>query len=255
MVQHAVLVRDLVAKDLLARYKTSSLGFFWSIINPAIMVVLFTLIFSGLLRVQPPSGVNSFALYVFSGFLPWFAVQEALVRCTTSVVDNSSLVKTVRFPIAVLPLYLVVSGIVNELIGIAILLPLAAYSQGAVSAHFLLIAPVLILQAMFCLGIGWILATLQVYMRDTIQILGVVLIVWMYLTPVFWPPSAVPAGYAFLLDFNPMYYLLSIYRALLLQSVPPPLGHILSFATMSLLTFYLGFGVIMRKGRSLPDMV
>lgn len=249
------LVLDLVRKDLRARYRTSSMGFFWSVINPLVMVVLFTFVFSELLQVKPPAGIKSFAAYVFSGFLPWFAMQESLFRCASSVLDNSNLVKTVRFPIAILPLYLVISGLINMMIGIVILLPLSAYTQGNVSPVFLLIIPVVVIQAMFCVGMGWLLATLQVFIRDTAQVLGVALVVWMYVTPIFWPPEAVPAGYGFLLEMNPMHHLLSIYRSLLVEFSLPSMHGMVVFGAVSAAVFYVGFGVVTRRSRDLVDLV
>lgn len=255
MSPHAKLLKDLVIKDLQARYRTSVMGFFWSVINPLIMVGLFTFLFSLLLNVKPPAGIRSFALYVFSGVLPWFTVQEALYRSTNSILENSSLVKTIKFPASILPLYLVISGIVNESIGLVVLVPLAAYSQGELTPVFLLIIPILVLQAMFCLGLGWILATLQVYVRDTMQLLGVVLMVWMYLTPIFYPPEAMPPAYSMLLQANPLHHLLLIYRSVLVEFELPQPRAVLFFATASLAVFYWGYGVIRRRGRSFADLV
>ncbi len=231
------------------------MGFFWSIINPLIMVLLFTFFFSHFLRISPPPGVHSYALFVLSGILPWFAVQEALTRSASSILDNSSLVKTVKFPSVIFPLYLVISGIINEAIGIVLLLVFAVYWQGSIGLVFLLIIPVLALQALFSLGLGCIVATLQVYVRDTMQLLGVILLVWMYMTPIFYPADIIPPKYLFVLTFNPLYYLLSIYRSLLLRFELPRAQDLLVFSAISFLSFYVGLYVIRKRGRSLADLV
>jgi len=249
------LLWDLVVKDLQARYRTSSMGFFWSLVNPVVMLLLFWFLFGRILHVTPPPGVRSFALFILSGILPWFAIQEALYRSATSILDNAPLVKTIRFPILVLPLYLVISGLINELIGIALLVGFSVYIQGAFSPIFLLILPVLALQGLFCLGLGCILAVLQAYVRDTVQLLGVVLMIWMYLSPVFYPASLVPADYALFLNINPLHYLLSIYRSLLLQFSLPAAQDVAAFAGISLLLCAAGLAVMKKRGRGLADLV
>jgi len=213
------LLWNFISRDLKARYVGSTMGLFWSVINPIILLILFTYVFAIILqiRIGQHEGITGFAFYFFAGFLPWNAFQESLMRSTTSITENANLIKNVRFPAKIFPFYLTVSSLINELTGIVILV-LAILIRDRFISPFLICLPIVIVfQLMFTVGLAWILAAIHVFFRGTAPIMGLVLTLWMFLTPIFYPEDMVPEKFSILVKINPMACLIKIYRNICLE--------------------------------------
>ena len=152
--RHEALIRNFVKRDLQARYKGSAIGLFWSVVHPLVMLVLYTYIFSSILRVRvgATEGTGNFAIYLFCGLLPWNAFAEGVNRSTGVILEHANLVKRTIFPSQVLPIYPVVSGIFNQLIGLGILLVALLVTSHPLSLLILLLPAILLLQ--FALTVG-----------------------------------------------------------------------------------------------------
>lgn len=268
------LLTDLVGRDLRARYVGSSMGFFWSVIFPIVNLVVYMFVFSVVLdaRWNPNQAKEETALLMLAGIIVWQAFAESVSRMTNTLVENQNLIQKVVFPSEVLPPYLVLSSLINMLIGAGITLLGVAwfaylhpieYPSGAQPAHVLglswalLSLPVLmLLQAVFTLGLGYLFAALNLFLRDIYHVMGVALQVWMFLTPIFYPPQkVVDAQMTWVLKINPMYWLIDSYRNALLYGVWPKIPVLLEFGAVAACVFVLGATFFLRQKPRFPDLL
>lgn len=268
------LLTDLVGRDLRARYVGSSMGFFWSVIFPIVNLVVYMFVFSVVLdaRWNASQAKEETALLMLGGIIVWQAFAESVSRMTNTLVENQNLIQKVVFPSEVLPPYLVLSSLINMLIGTGITLlgvlwfaylhPLE-YDPAAPPAHVLCLSwsllslPVLmLLQAVFTLGLGYLFAALNLFLRDIYHVMGVALQVWMFLTPIFYPAKkVVEAKMEWVLAGNPMYWLIDSYRNALLYGMWPKLPVLIQFASVALLVFLGGSAFFMRQKPRFPDLL
>jgi lipopolysaccharide transport system permease protein len=216
---HAFLLKELVKRDFAGRYAGSLLSFFWSFLQPLWLLVLFSFVFGVVMRIKLeafgiPTG--NFAVFLFAGLLPWTAVQEGIQRSSTAITDNAVLVKKLQFPSEILILSVVLGALLHEAIAASVFLVLlVATGQLAwASLPWLLVA--LPLQMLLTLGLGLILASAQVFFRDTAQFVTMVLSGWFYFTPIVYPLGMVPDWVQPWIEANPMTPLVGLYRTALL---------------------------------------
>ena len=220
--QYRELLRNLVISDLKARYKNSVLGFFWSLLNPLGMMLVFTLIF-GLL--VPNVQIERYPLFLLCGLLPWNYFSASVQGSLYSVLGNAGLVKKVYFPRAILPIATVLSQLINFLLAFVILFAALLIFQSNFSPWLWLLPFVLLIQTIFTIGVALILSTLNVFYRDTSMIMDVQMLAWFFLTPVFYSTALLPDSITLLgvtlnpqrllYILNPMASLVNMYRDLL----------------------------------------
>lgn len=268
------LLTDLVGRDLRARYVGSSMGFFWSVIFPIVNLVVYMFVFSVVLdaRWNPNQAKEETALLMLGGIIVWQAFAESVSRMTNTLVENQNLIQKVVFPSEVLPPYLVLSSLINMLIGTGITLLGVAwfaylhpieYPAGVQPARVLCLGwslfslPVLmLLQAVFTLGLGYLFAALNLFLRDIYHVMGVALQVWMFLTPIFYPPQkVVDAQMTWVLKINPMYWLIDSYRNALLYGIWPKVPVLLEFGAVAACLFVLGATFFLRQKPRFPDLL
>jgi lipopolysaccharide transport system permease protein len=215
---HFFLLRELVRRDFQSRYAGSALGLAWSLVQPLWTLLLLTFVFSTVMKISPVgSRTGHFAIFLFCGLLPWMALQEGVLRASTSITDNSSLVKKLRFPSEILVLSVVLSALLHEAIAGAIFLGvLAALGELRWGGLPLLLLAVP-LQIALTVGLGLLLGTLHVFFRDVAQVLGMILMGWFYLTPIVYPASLVPERFQAWIELNPLTALVGLYRQALLE--------------------------------------
>jgi len=242
------LIRSFVARDLKARYIGSFMGFFWSVIHPIVLLVSYTFVFSVIfgLRPRPDTGTTSFPLFLFCSILPWLFFQETLQRSSTILIENANLITKTLFPSEILPLVVMLSGLVNHLIGFAILLCILFFTLGKISLFILLVPVYFFLLMLFTLGISWFVASLNVFVRDVSQVLSVVLTFWFWFTPIFYSIDRFPPKMLFLVRWNPLAHFVGGYRDCLLRMRAPDLSILAVLAAVSLLVFAAG-GIFFRK--------
>jgi len=255
--RHRTLIWSFVKRDLLARYKGSAVGLFWSVIHPLIMLGLYTFVFSTIMKVRvgASEGTEEFALYLFCGLLPWNAFAEGLNRSTGVIFENANLIKRNVFPSEILPVYPVIAGVVTELIGFAILVVALLLTGHPMRPVMLLLPVILLLQVVLTVGLAWIIAGTTVFIRDLGQMLGVMLTLGIFLTPIFYPPSVVPKGMQVLLTVNPMYALVEAYRSLILRGQLPALGDVALLASIGVVVFLVGYRVFTRMQPAFADVL
>jgi lipopolysaccharide transport system permease protein len=236
------LIRSFVLRDLKARYVGSFMGFFWSVIHPIVLLVSYSFVFSMVLRVRPlpDSGTTSFPLFLFCSILPWLFFQDVLQRSSTVVLDNANLVTKTIFPTEILPLTVLLAGVVNHLIGFGILMVILFFASGKLTLMVLLVPVYFVVLALFTLGLSWLVAGLNVFIRDVSQVLNVVLTFWFWFTPIFFSADRFPRRIAFLLRWNPLAYVVTGYRDCLLSARLPDLAALGWLALASAIMFIAG---------------
>lgn len=246
--QYRELLRNLVVSDLKSRYKNSVFGFFWSLLNPLGMMLVFTLIFGVL---TPNVQIEKYPLFLLCGLLPWNYFSASVAGSLYSVVGNGNLVKKVYFPRAVLPIAMVISQLVNFLLAFVVLFAALLIFQANFSPWLWTLPIVLLIQTIFTMGIALVLSTLNVFYRDTAMIMDVVMLAWFFLTPVFYSATILPQSVTLLgvtLDpqrllyiVNPMASLVNIYRDLLYWGYRTDLDFFIRTAVTAVLVFAFGF--------------
>ncbi len=255
--EHRGLIHSMVRRELTGRYKGSVMGVAWSVITPAVMIVIFTIIFSGIFnaRFGNEGGHLSFAVYLFCGMLPWIAFSEGVLRATNTINDNVNLVKRVVFPVEALPVNLALAAVVQQLLGTIVLLVAAALLEHTLHLTLLWLPVLLIPQLLVTIGLGWLMASLGVFIRDMPQFNQLFLMAWMYLTPIFYPENQIPVQYRWLVNLNPMAPLIRSYRRILLEGQMPDwrgLSYTLAFAAIC---FVFGYWWFVRTKKAFADVL
>jgi lipopolysaccharide transport system permease protein len=236
------LIWSMVRREVSQRYRGSFLGPLWTVLTPVVQIVIFTLIFSGIFQARfgGESSSLGFAVHLFCGLLPWIAFSETLQRSTTVVRDNVNLVKRVVFPVAILPVNIALAGLVQQIFGTLVLLAAARLLIGELTPSILWFPALVVPQLLATLGLSWLVAGIGVYLRDTTQAVNLLLMSWMYLTPIFYPESIIPAHYSWIVRWNPMAPLIRSYRLCLLEGRPPDWSGLVSTIAFALLCWVAG---------------
>ena len=256
IIQHRHLLVNIVKRDIKTRYTGSALGIFWSIINPIIMLLVFTFVFSVIfkIKIMQYGQEQGFLEYFLCGFLPWLAFQEGVVKSTTVIVENSNLVKRVKFPSELLIVSTVVSTFLLQLIGFAIFIAvLAITGKIEKGSLFLLLPLVLVLQVFFTTGLAYLFSGIQVFFRDISQIVQFLFSVWFYATPIFYSMSMVPEQFKTIMAINPVTHLIEIYRSLILLGRLPGWSVFLYPCLFGAVIFLLGGRVFYRLKPAFDD--
>ncbi len=231
------LIWALAKRDLTVRYKRSVLGFLWALLNPALLMLVFTLVFSVLMRFTIPH----YAIFLLSVLLPWTFFAQCLSYAVESVVGNADLIKKVSVPKLVFPVAAVVSNVINlllSLIPLVILVPLLRHPLHV--TWFYLPVPLLAL-TIFTLGATFFLATANVYYRDVAHIIQVVIQVLFYVTPIIYSLDAFPEKYRWLFKLNPLVYLMNGFRLSVYWGMLPEYQSVLASFACAFASLYIGF--------------
>lgn len=257
---NARLLRDLTWREISGRYRGSWLGISWSVLQPLLMLAVYTFVFSVVFGAKwsasaVPAGKFDFALFVFVGVLLHAILGEAITRSSTLVVGNANYVKKVIFPLEILPVTVIGAAAFHAVIAIAILLAGVLLLGGGL--HWtvlwlpLLVLPLLVLS----LGLAWGLAALGVFLRDTAQVTGVLASVLMFMAPVFYPVSALPAAVRGWLYLNPLTFVIEQARAVIFAGQAPDLPMLALFAGISLLVAQGGYWFFQKSRNGFADVL
>jgi len=245
LVEYRELLRTLVSKETRSRYKGSVLGFAWNFAIPLLQLLVFWVLFGIIVKVPPP-GDYPFAIFLFTGLLPWNFLANSLTGGAMSIVGNSNLVKKIYFPLQVLPLTSVLSQFVSLLLGMIVLAGVVLVFGVGLSWHLLLLPVPFLLQLLFTGGLAYLFACANVFYRDIEHILGIVVMAWMYVTPVLYPVSLVAGKAAWAntaVHLNPMTGIITAYQSLVLDHHTPDWAWLGYSAVVAVLIFLVGFSV------------
>ncbi|HWS90864.1 MAG TPA: ABC transporter permease [Pyrinomonadaceae bacterium] len=251
------LIWPLARRMTLARYRGSALGLLWALLNPAVTIAVFTFIFAGLFGARFTEGGTpwEYALYLFCGLLPWTAFSETLQQSSGIVVAHANLVKRVVFPLETLPVAQALAALVTQLFGTAALLVAALVMRGELHAAALWLFVLLVPQLLLTLGGAWLVASLGVFVRDTAQVLGLLLTAWMYLTPIIYPEQVVPQRFRPALELNPFTPLVRSYRRALLEGLQPDWAGLAYTTALAAPLFLLGYWWFARTRKNFADVI
>src|SRR5687767_7651419 len=209
------LIQSLVSRDLKARYRGSMLGFFWSFINPLMLLLVYSFVFATIMD-QRASGLEHYELFLFCGLLPWTWFQSSLMESSGVLISGGNLIRKVLFPAEVLPIVSVLSGLVHFCFGLPILAAFFVYFRVTVTPLDLLWLPVIVaVQLALTLGFALILSALTVHFRDIRDLLSNLLTLWFFATPIIYPITQAPASIRPILDLNPFTHLAVAYQEVL----------------------------------------
>jgi lipopolysaccharide transport system permease protein len=281
-VGHRDLISTSVKRELEARFKGTVLGWAWPLVQPLFLFAVYYFIFTELLQFKipnlPEDKKAAMGVFMFVGITAWATMAETLTRGTNAIVENGNLIKKLAFPSEVLPLNLTLAGLVTLLFAIVMFILACVFTPmwPAPGIDLLWVPVILLLQGVFTYGLTLLLSTLQVFLRDTVQVVGLIVTVWMFATPLFWTPVAMKPGgsvqdYVPLIEANPIYHLVQAWRVALMGEVHVPgteyvLGgyavqggtipqHLAIFAIWAFAAFAVGYAVFVYSQRRFADEV
>jgi lipopolysaccharide transport system permease protein len=234
------LLRTFVARDLQVRYKGSALGILWSLLNPALMMGVYTAVFSSIMK----NHIVDFPVFFMAGFLPWTFFSTALQIGSFSLLANSSLLQKVYFPREVLPISITLANLANLGLAFVAFFPLGLYLRGFTLSGLLGVLPITLFLLMFTIGMVMLFSALTVFFRDIEFLLGVVLQAWFFLTPIVYSFSSVPERFVRFFRLNPMLPFVNAYRDALYYGRFPPLFRIVEcglIGSVTLVACYWAF--------------
>jgi lipopolysaccharide transport system permease protein len=252
------LLKEMVVRDIRARYAGSSLGMLWAVGQPVLWMLLYNLVFSVILRVPVEKGFASFAEFLLAGLLPWMAIQEGISRSASVLTDNAAMVKKTVFPLETLVLSVVVAAVFNQVIAFAVFAVYVA-SVGHLSPLWLMLAvPALLIQTLLTFGIGCFAATVTTFVRDTAQLVGIALTVVFWATPIVYPASLVPESQRWLtavMKANPITHLVEWYRDAFTRHAAPEVSSVLYVLFLSLLVAVAGATLFAKARPHFADLM
>jgi lipopolysaccharide transport system permease protein len=253
----AELIFSFAKRELLGRYKGSVLGLAWAVLTPAVMIAIFTFVFSGIFGARFGAGDShwDYALYLFCGLLPWTMFQESVQQSANTILTHSNLVKRVVFPLETLPAAQVLAALGNQLFATIALMIATIVVRQRLELTALWLPVLLIPQLLFALGAAWLIGSLGVYLRDITQGVTLLLMAWMYLTPIIYPESIVPERFRTFTSINPFTPLVRSYRRIFLEGSAPGWSGLAYFSVFALIVFLFGYWWFARTRKGFADVV
>lgn len=257
LLRYRGLIQSLVVRELKARYRGSVLGFFWSFINPLLLLLIYSFVFTVVLPGTRPPQLEPYALFMFCGILPWTWFSSSLLESSNVLIAGGNLIKKVLFPAEVLPIVTVLANLVHFFFGLPILIAFLIYYRAPLHPTELLWFPVVVLvQLILTLGLALIVSALTVHLRDIKDILANLLTFWFFATPIIYPLSTAPPLGRVFLNANPFTHLAISYQEILFYD--GPFGHwkwLLALGAGSMLLFLLGYFIFDRLRDSFAEEV
>lgn len=235
--QYREMIASLVKRDLKSRYKGSVLGFLWMFLNPLLQLLVYTIVFSTIMRM----GIDKFYLFLFVALVPWLFFSTCLSAGTGVVFSQQDMVKKIYFPREVLPISFTISQFVNMLLSFIVIFVVIFISGIAINGIALLYLPlIMIIEFILALGTTYLVSALNVYFRDLEHILSIISMAWMYLTPVIYPVDMVPGHLVKLFYLNPMTSITIAYRDILYYGRVPEMGTLVNAVIMGVAILIIG---------------
>lgn len=248
ILQRGELVASLVVRDLRVRYRRSTLGVLWTLLLPLLNTLIFTTIFSAAFGFH----VENYAVYALSGVLFWNFFQQSVISAMYSLARNASIMKKLPVPKAVFPVATILSGLVNFTLALIPLLGLMLVTGQPLKPALLFLPVAMAIAALFALGVGLLLSPLAVFFTDVVELVSVVLMLIMYLTPVFYPIGIVPEKFRWLIGLNPVAIVLETFRDPIFRGALPPPLHLSLAVAIALVALGVGVVAFRRSSDQMP---
>lgn len=250
---HKELLIELVKREIKARYKQSVLGYAWVILVPLINLVVLTVVFSYFIRI--PTGNMPYPIFLFTALVPWTFTANAITSATKSLVANSSLITKIYLPREIFPTASILAKMVDLLLTTLILVVFLLIFKINLQWTIVFIPLIFVFHALLVLGVSYILSAINVFFRDVQNVINVLLMVWMYLTPVLYPPELIPQEFTPFFNLNPMMPIINAYRNTILHGVPPSWQSFSYAALFSVIIFLFGYFFFKKKSKFFADVI
>jgi lipopolysaccharide transport system permease protein len=257
LVAYRELLFSLTKKDLKVKYRGSVLGFFWSLLNPVLMMLVYSFVFSMILR----QGIQEFAIFLLCALLPYNFFSNSVNYGSGSIISNANLVKKIYFPKEIIPLSIVLSNLINFLLELVVLFVVLSIFGYKFYMYLYLLPLVILVQVLFVSGISMLISALNVFFRDLQHLITILMLVWFFATPIIYPLSMVPERFQFWMQLNPMAVFAAYYRNIFyFVKYPdgmywPPLEIILICLGITFLFFFMGYFVFKRLEQKFAEEV
>ncbi|QKF06689.1 ABC transporter permease [Berryella wangjianweii] len=242
MEKNFFILRTLVSKDFKLKYRRSVLGVLWSILNPLLMMIVLSAVFSFMFRFT----IENFPLYLILGTILFNLMADSTNAAMHSIIGAAPLIKKIRIEKLIFPLESVLFQLVNFVISLVAVVAVMLYFHIAPTLNLLALPILLICVLAFSLGLGMLLASLAVFFRDIMHLWSVVIIAWTYATPLFYPVDMLDGFMQNVMNFNPMYHYVTYFRSIVMWDTLPSLHENLVCLGMALVTFLVGY-LVFRK--------
>lgn len=256
---HRNLIRKLVVREVAGRYRGSVLGILWSFFHPVFMLAVYTFVFSIVFKARWTEGSESraeFALVLFAGLLVFNIFAESIARAPSLISVNTNYVKKVIFPLEILPCVVFGAALFHALISFVVWLIFYCIIFAAPPHMTLLLFPLVLFPfSLLVLGLSWFLAALGVFLRDVAQIVGIMITILMFLSPIFYPITAIPEAYRFFLSLNPLAFVIEQTRAVLIFGTGLDWGWFSLFTVASCLVAWFGFAWFQKTRKGFADVL
>lgn len=246
--EYREMLKNNVRKELRARYKGSVLGFFWTFLNPLLQLVVYSIVFSTVMKVKVPN--YNYTIFLFVGLVPWNFLAASVQQSTMIITANSNLIKKIYFPRIILPLTITLTNLVNMLLTFVIVFIALFIFGSQISIWYTFLPVIIIVETIFVLALTLFLSSITVYFRDLEHITGIILMAWIYLSPVIYPSEYIPSSVFNLFKMNPMFSIIESYRDVLMFNRQPDmfgLLYVLMLSVILLITGYLVFDKLQKR--------
>jgi len=246
------LIKNLVLKDLKLKYRDSVFGILWSFANPLVLLIVYSFVFSHVLRVN----VANFPYFIMVGLLPWNFFAQSLLMSTGSILQNSSLIRNVALPMEVLPVATVLFNLSQYFMALLVFLPVTIlYFQVPLSWSMLCFIPLVILHVLFVLGLSFIFSTATVFYRDVYHFTEILLILLFWLTPIVYNIHTIPESLRLVIYMNPLSFFILSYQDILYRQVIPDISEFLTLFFLSLSSLAIGYALFCKFKIRFPEEV
>lgn len=247
------LLWNLANREITQRYKQSALGYAWVILNPLFQLVVMSFVFDTILKV-PSLGVP-FILFLSAALLPWNLFTQSLTSSSNVLVTNSNLITKIYFPREILVYSTILAKLVDFGYSCFVFLAFIFFFHTPITIYYLWVPIILIVQIILMSGISLIVSAFNLFYRDIQYLLNLIILLWMYVTPIMYPVEIIPEQYRFLFSLNPMAVIVNAYRQVLLSNKSPNMASLAVAALVSLLIFSLGFALFKKMEGEFADYV
>jgi len=251
--QHRGLIGRSVASEL--KYKTAgtSLGLMWLILTPVLLLTVYSVVYLFVFRVRPPNMTEvQYVMYIFCGLVPFLAISEGLMAGLTSLSAHTAMLGSTVFPVEILPVRAVLASQSGLAVGVGVL-AICGLLLDTVSIWWLLVPVVVLLQLMFLIGLGWIFALIHLLIKDMQNVLGIVIMILLILSPVAYTPDMLPASLKVVIWANPAAYYVVLYQQILGSGIRPSIVVLAIAMTLSFTVFIVGYAMFRRLKAVLTD--
>lgn len=242
MRRYTPLFKELIKRDLKIKYRRSFLGYVWSLMNPLLMMWILTIVFSYVFRFD----IANYPLYLITGQIVFNFFSESTSIAMSSIINNAGLLKKVYLPKAVFPIASVASSFINMVFSLSAIFIVMLATQVKFSAVLILLPVAMLVLFVFSLGISLIVSALTVFFRDLFHLYSVLLTAVSFATPIFYPANIIPADLQYILQYNPLYYMVSMFREIILYGTVPAMDEIGICILISLAFVLIGLMLFMK---------